>query len=217
MIFLFTGIVEEVGRVIYLNRNDSGNKMKIEAKKTLLGLKIGDSVAVNGVCLTVVQIEDRAFTVDVMNETIKRSSMKLLHVGSVVNLERAMAACGRFDGHIVTGHIDGIGTIYEKKNDGIAVWYTIKTSNDILKYIVKKGSVCLDGVSLTVAEIDDKSFKVSIIPHTLTETTLNNFDVGMIVNIENDIISKYVEKFLNIDSKKQSLTKEKLAEFGFLN
>ena len=217
MIFLFTGIVEEVGRVIYLNRNDSGNKMKIEAKKTLLGLKIGDSVAVNGVCLTVVQIEDRAFTVDVMNETIKRSSMKLLHVGSVVNLERAMAAGGRFDGHIVTGHIDGIGTIYEKKNDGIAVWYTIKTSNDILKYIVKKGSVCLDGVSLTVAEIDDKSFKVSIIPHTLTETTLNNFDVGMIVNIENDIISKYVEKFLNIDSKKQSLTKEKLAEFGFLN
>ena len=217
MIFLFTGIVEEVGRVIYLNRNDSGNKMKIEAKKTLLGLKIGDSVAVNGVCLTVVQIEDRAFTVDVMNETIKRSSMKLLHVGSVVNLERAMAAGGRFDGHIVTGHIDGIGTISEKKNDGIAVWYTIKTSNDILKYIVKKGSVCLDGVSLTVAEIDDKSFKVSIIPHTLTETTLNNFDVGMIVNIENDIISKYVEKFLNIDSKKQSLTKEKLAEFGFLN
>ena len=217
MIFLFTGIVEEVGRVIYLNRNDSGNKMKIEAKKTLLGLKIGDSVAVNGICLTVVQIEDRAFTVDVMNETIKRSSMKLLHVGSVVNLERAMAAGGRFDGHIVTGHIDGIGTIYEKKNDGIAVWYTIKTSNDILKYIVKKGSVCLDGVSLTVAEIDDKSFKVSIIPHTLTETTLNNFDVGMIVNIENDIISKYVEKFLNIDSKKQSLTKEKLAEFGFLN
>ena len=217
MIFLFTGIVEEVGRVIYLNRNDSGNKMKIEAKKTLLGLKIGDSVAVNGICLTVVQIEDRAFTVDVMNETIKRSSMKLLHVGSVVNLERAMAAGGRFDGHIVTGHIDGIGTIYEKKNDGIAVWYTIKTSNDILKYIVKKGSVCLDGVSLTVAEIDDKSFKVSIIPHTLTETTLNNFDVGMIVNIENDIISKYIEKFLNIDSKKQSLTKEKLAEFGFLN
>lgn len=217
MIFLFTGIVEEVGRVIYLNRNDSGNKMKIEAKKTLLGLKIGDSVAVNGVCLTIVQIEDRAFTVDVMNETIKRSSMKLLHVGSVVNLERAMAAGGRFDGHIVTGHIDGIGTIYEKENDGIAVWYTIKTSNDILKYIVKKGSVCLDGVSLTVAEIDDKSFKVSIIPHTLTETTLNNFDVGMIVNIENDIISKYVEKFLNIAPKKQSLTKEKLAEFGFLN
>ena len=121
MIFLFTGIVEEVGRVIYLNRNDSGNKMKIEAKKTLLGLKIGDSVAVNGVCLTIVQIEDRAFTVDVMNETIKRSSMKLLHVGSVVNLERAMAAGGRFDGHIVTGHIDGIGTIYEKENDGIAV------------------------------------------------------------------------------------------------
>ncbi len=217
MIFLFTGIVEEVGRVIYLNRNDSGNKMKIEAKKTLLGLKIGDSVAVNGVCLTVVQIEDRAFTVDVMNETIKRSSMKLLHVGSVVNLERAMAAGGRFDGHIVTGHIDGVGTIYEKKNDGIAVWYTIKTSNDILKYIVKKGSVCLDGVSLTVAEIDDKSFKVSIIPHTLTETILNNFDVGMIVNIENDIISKYVEKFLNIASKKQPLTKEKLAEFGFFN
>ena len=143
--------------------------------------------------------------------------MKLLRVGSFVNLERAMSASGRFDGHIVTGHIDGTGTISEKRNDGIAVWYTVKTSHDILKYVVEKGSVCLDGVSLTVAEVDGNSFKVSIIPHTLTETTLGNFDVGMVVNIENDIISKYVEKFLNIDSKKQSITKEKLIEFGFLN
>ena len=214
---MFTGIVEEIGHIIYLNRNNSGAKVKIGARKTLVGLEIGDSVAVNGVCLTVVEIEDSAFIVDVMNETINRSSMKLLRVGSSVNLERAMSASGRFDGHIVTGHIDGTGTISEKKIDGIAVWYTIKTSNDILKYIVKKGSVCLDGVSLTVAEVDGNSFKVSIIPHTLTETTLGNFDVGMVVNIENDIISKYVEKFLNIDSKKQSITKEKLIEFGFLN
>lgn len=214
---MFTGIVEEVGRIIYLNRNDSGAKIKIEAKKTLVGLKIGDSVAVNGVCLTVVKIEDSAFIVDVMNETIKRSSMKLLHVGSIVNLERAMLVGGRFDGHIVTGHIDGVGIVSERKHDGIAVWYTIQTSHDILRYVVEKGSVCLDGVSLTVAEVDDNSFRVSIIPHTLTATTLNNFDVGRAVNIENDIISKYVEKFLNIDSKKQSLTKEKLIEFGFLN
>ena len=217
MIFLFTGIVEEVGHIIHLNRNDSGAQIKIEAKKTLVGLKIGDSVAVNGVCLTVVQIEDRAFIVDVMNETIKRSSMKLLHVGSIVNLERAMPVSGRFDGHIVTGHIDGVGTISEKKSDGIAVWYTIKTSDEILKYVVKKGSVCLDGVSLTVVEADEKSFKVSIIPHTLTETTLNSFDIGRVVNIENDMISKYVEKFLNINSKEKSLTKEKLIESGFLN
>ena len=217
MIFLFTGIVEEVGHIIHLNRNDSGAQIKIEAKKTLVGLKIGDSVAVNGVCLTVVQIEDRAFIVDVMNETMKRSSMKLLHVGSIVNLERAMPVSGRFDGHIVTGHIDGVGTISEKKSDGIAVWYTIKTSDEILKYVVKKGSVCLDGVSLTVVEADEKSFKVSIIPHTLTETTLNSFDIGRVVNIENDMISKYVEKFLNINSKEKSLTKEKLIESGFLN
>lgn len=217
MIFVFTGIVEEIGHIIYLNKNNSGAKIKIGAKKTLVGLEIGDSVAVNGVCLTVVEIEDDAFIVDVMNETINRSSMKLLHIGSMVNLERAMPAKGRFDGHIVTGHIDGVGTISEKKNDGIAVWYTIKTSSDILKYVVEKGSVCLDGVSLTVAEVGDNSFKVSIIPHTINSTTLNNFDVGMVVNIENDIISKYVEKFLNIDSKKQSLTKEKLIEFGFLN
>lgn len=217
MIFLFTGIVEEVGHIIHLNRNDSGAQIKIEAKKTLVGLKIGDSVAVNGVCLTVVQIEDRAFIVDVMNETMKRSSMKLLHVGSTVNLERAMPVSGRFDGHIVTGHIDGVGTISEKRSDGIAVWYTIKTSYDILKYVVKKGSVCLDGVSLTVVEADEKSFKVSIIPHTLTETTLNSFDIGRVVNIENDVISKYVEKFLNINSKEKSLTKEKLIESGFLN
>lgn len=215
--FLFTGIVEEIGYITHLNKNNSGAKIKIEAKKTLMGLKIGDSVAVNGVCLTVVQIEDKAFVVDVMNETIKRSSMKLLHVGSMVNLERAMLAGGRFDGHIVTGHIDGIGTISEKRNDGIAVWYTIKTSQDILKYVVEKGSVCLDGVSLTVAEVDGRSFKVSIIPHTLTATTLSNFDVGMAVNIENDIISKYVEKFLNTDCNKSSLTKEKLIESGFFN
>ena len=214
---MFTGIVEEVGHIIHLNRNDSGAQIKIEAKKTLVGLKIGDSVAVNGVCLTVVQIEDRAFIVDVMNETMKRSSMKLLHVGSIVNLERAMPVSGRFDGHIVTGHIDGVGTISEKKSDGIAVWYTIKTSDEILKYVVKKGSVCLDGVSLTVVEADEKSFKVSIIPHTLTETTLNSFDIGRVVNIENDMISKYVEKFLNINSKEKSLTKEKLIESGFLN
>lgn len=214
---MFTGIVEEIGHIIYLNRNNSGAKVKIGARKTLVGLEIGDSVAVNGVCLTVVEIEDSAFIVDVMNETINRSSMKLLRVGSFVNLERAMSASGRFDGHIVTGHIDGTGTISEKRNDGIAVWYTVKTSHDILKYVVEKGSVCLDGVSLTVAEVDGNSFKVSIIPHTLTETTLGNFDVGMVVNIENDIISKYVEKFLNIDSKKQSITKEKLIEFGFLN
>lgn len=217
MIFLFTGIVEEVGHIIHLNRNDSGAEIKIKAKKTLVGLKIGDSVAVNGICLTVVQIEDGAFIIDVMNETIRRSSMKLIHVGSMVNLERAMLASGRFDGHIVTGHIDGIGTVSEKRNDGIAVWYTVKTSDDILKHVVKKGSVCLDGVSLTVAEVDEKNFKVSIIPHTLTETTLNSFNVGRVVNIENDIISKYVEKFLNIHSKKQSLTKEKLIESGFLN
>lgn len=214
---MFTGIVEEIGSIIWLNRNNSGAKIKIEAKGILDGLKIGDSIAVNGVCLTVVQIEDGAFIVDVMNETIKRSSMKLLHGGSMVNLERAMPSGGRFGGHIVTGHIDGVGIVSEKKDDGIAVWYTIKTSHDILKYLVKKGSICLDGVSLTVAEVDEKSFKVSIIPHTLTATTLNNFDLGTVVNIENDIISKYVEKFLNIDSKKQPLTKEKLIESGFLN
>ena len=214
---MFTGIVEEIGSIIWLNRNNSGAKIKIEAKEILDGLKIGDSIAVNGVCLTVVQIEDGAFIVDVMNETIKRSSMKLLHGGSMVNLERAMPSGGRFGGHIVTGHIDGVGIVSEKKDDGIAVWYTIKTSHDILKYLVKKGSICLDGVSLTVAEVDEKSFKVSIIPHTLTATTLNNFDLGTVVNIENDIISKYVEKFLNIDSKKQPLTKEKLIESGFLN
>ena len=203
---MFTGIVEEIGKIKSVSFNGNMNVLTIKANKVLKDAHIGDSIAVNGICLTVTNIYNDSFDVDVMPETMNRTYINAFKTGEEVNLERAMAANGRFGGHTVTGHIDGIGTVTSIKNDANAVWYTIATEEKILYYIVEKGSVALDGISLTVAYVDDRCFKVSIIPHTKTATNLKNKKVGDMINIENDIFGKYVHKFL---SKQQEETKSK--------
>ena len=221
---MFTGIIEELGTIKDLS---AGGSIRILADRVLEGTNIGDSIAVNGICLTVTELNGDGFTADVMPETLKRTSLSLLRRGDKVNLERAMAADGRFGGHIVSGHIDGTGKIREYKKDGNAVWVTISADDDILRLVVEKGSIAIDGISLTVAEVTDTYFKVSIIPHTAGETTLLLKNTGDPVNLETDIVGKYVEKLLfnrerddrsnsgRIKDKKSGITMEFLAKNGF--
>ena len=170
---MFTGIIEEIGKVQAIQHGGNSSFIKIQAEKILEDIHEGDSIAVNGVCLTVTEFDKNNFRADVMNETLRRSSLGSLKNGSPVNLERAMPANGRFGGHIVSGHIDGTGTILSVKNDGIAVWYTISTTPEIMRYIIEKGSIAIDGISLTVAEVGDSIFSVSIIPHTSEKTYIS--------------------------------------------
>lgn len=210
---MFTGIIEEIGTI--LQREETANRcaLTISAKKVLTNTKIGDSIAVNGVCLTVTDFKKDSFTADVMPETLRRSSLRQLKTGSAVNLERAMAADGRFGGHIVAGHIDGTGKISSLRPEGNAVLVTVSTTPDLLRYIVEKGSIAIDGISLTVANVTRSDFTVSLIPHTGEETTLLKHRPGEIVNLETDIIGKYVEKL--IQTKKSGVTMELLLENGF--
>ncbi|MBQ7480299.1 MAG: riboflavin synthase [Lachnospiraceae bacterium] len=212
---MFTGIIEELGTIKDLS---PGGSIRILADRVLEGTNTGDSIAVNGICLTVTELNGDGFTADVMPETLKRTSLSLLRRGDKVNLERAMAADGRFGGHIVSGHIDGTGKIREYKKDGNAVWVTISAENDILRLVVEKGSIAIDGISLTVAEVTDTYFKVSIIPHTAGETTLLLKNTGDPVNLETDIVGKYVEKLLGYGRVRDTgrsggLTMEMLEDF----
>ena len=211
---MFTGLIEAVGTVTAINRQRGTVTIKCGITD---GIEIGDSMAVNGACLTAVEVGNDIFTADVMNETFSRTALGALSVGSRVNLERAMKADGRFGGHIVSGHIDGTGTVTNMRNDGNAVWVTVAAESEILRYIVEKGSIAIDGISLTVAYVDDKCFKVSIIPHTGGETTLLEKRVGDAVNLECDIIAKYVEKLMQPSEniQKSGITYEFLAENGF--
>lgn len=215
---MFTGIIEEVGEITNIVRGTQSAVLHIRCQEVLKGTKIGDSIAVNGVCLTVTSIEAHGYTADVMAETLDRSSLGTLGRGIRVNLERAMPADGRFGGHIVAGHIDGIGTVLAVTRDETAVWYRISAEPQVLRYIVEKGSITIDGISLTVAKVTGQDFSVSIIPHTQANTVLADRDVGDIVNLETDIIGKYVEKLLRpqeMPEKKSRLTMEYLAEHGF--
>ncbi|MDC7293022.1 riboflavin synthase [Butyrivibrio sp. DSM 10294] len=200
---MFTGIIEEIGRVKAISRNSANSRLTIEAKKVLEDVRIGDSIAVNGVCLTVVSFDAVSFTVDVMNETYSRSSLGELRSDSSVNLERAMAAGGRFGGHMVSGHIDGTGRIKATRRDGNAVWYEITAEHALLEGIVEKGSITIDGISLTVAKVTTSSFSVSIIPHTLEQTILKDKRPGSVVNLETDMIGKYVRAFLSQSGEKR--------------
>lgn len=218
---MFTGIIEEIGHVAAIKKGVKSVVLTIKAKKVLEDAKLGDSIAVNGVCLTVTNLAKDAFMADVMHETMNRSSFSKLKVGDELNLERAMLAGGRFGGHIVSGHIDGLGIIAEIKKDDNAYWYKIKTSEEILRGIVMKGSICIDGISLTVADLDNTSFSVSIIPHTRANTILFKKQLGDCVNLENDIVGKYIEKFcgLNIDKDNKTnngISMETLMLNGFL-
>lgn len=217
---MFTGIIEELGEIISIDRQGISGMIRIRAKKVLEGTKVGDSIAVNGICLTVTSMQEGMFTADVMAETIRRSSLSQAKAGDFVNLERAMAANGRFGGHIVSGHIDGTGTIRSYRREENAVWVTIGTKPEILRLIVEKGSICIDGISLTVVSVTDDAFSVSIIPHTGEETTLLTHEPGAVVNLENDVVGKYVERLMHYaDAKSQpqglGITMEFLEEYGF--
>lgn len=216
---MFTGIVEETGAIKSLRISGTSGKIALRANKVLEGTKIGDSIAVNGVCLTVVSLEQDGFTADVMAETVRRTNLGQTKIGDKVNLERAMAADGRFGGHIVSGHIDGTGTIAELRKEENAVWVKITTPPEILELIVEKGSICIDGISLTVADVGETYFQVSVIPHTGEETTLLKKKAGDLVNLENDIVGKYIKKFLvrpeKEEKKTSTLTMELLQEYDF--
>ncbi len=215
---MFTGIVEEIGTVERIQKGRHSAILTIRASVVLENTKLGDSIAVNGICLTVTELSGGKFMADVMHETLNRSSLAQLSSGSHVNLERAMPADGRFGGHIVAGHVDGVGTVLRMERDDTAVWYTIGAKPEIMRYIVEKGSVTVDGVSLTVAQVAAEHFAVSVIPHTQQQTVLQERAVGGLVNLETDIIGKYVEKLLQPapeQKKKSGITKEFLYENGF--
>jgi riboflavin synthase len=220
---MFTGLVEEVGRIQNIRRGSRSCVLTVACSEVLQGSRIGDSIAVNGVCLTATAIGSGYFTADAMPETLDRSSLGQLGPGSPVNLERAMPADGRFGGHIVSGHIDGTGVVRSLEQDDNAVWYTIAASPDVLRYIVEKGSVAIDGISLTVAYVDEEVFKVSIIPHTREVTALSAREAGSVVNLECDIVGKYIEKLIRpyrggtAEKKSESRISEAfLMENGFL-
>ena len=216
---MFTGIIEEVGEILDVKKGTVSGSLKIRGSAVTAGSKVGDSIAVNGVCLTATTIDGDIFTADVMAETMRRTALGSLHAGSKVNLERAMAADGRFGGHMVSGHIDGTGTVRELKKEENATWVTIDADKKILDLIVEKGSIAIDGISLTVAYVDERCFKVSIIPHTGSATTLLDKHPGDTVNLENDIVGKYVQKLLSVkeDQKKSGgVSMELLAKNGFL-
>ncbi len=216
---MFTGIVEEVGTVKALQFGSITGTIEVKAATVLEGTKIGDSIAVNGVCLTVIALAPDGFTADVMPETLRRSNLGELRPGSPVDLERAMAADGRFGGHIVSGHIDGTGTITEQRREGNAFWVRIQAPAQVLRLIVEKGSIAIDGISLTVATVSSQDFQVSIIPHTGSETILLTKRPGDVVNLENDIIGKYVQKLMTptepTQTRESKLTLEFLEANGF--
>lgn len=218
---MFTGIIEEVGVIRGIQPGAKSSRLTISAKKVLEGTKVGDSICTSGVCLTATTVNGDSFTVDVMAETMRRTKLGLLKVGSEVNLERALCLSTRLGGHIVSGHIDGTGTITNMEREDNAVWVTIAASPQILRYVIEKGSIAIDGISLTVATVSDSSFQVSIIPHTGAETTLLRQKVGDSVNLECDLIGKYVEKLLGMAPQKEQpkenvVTEAFLAEHGFL-
>lgn len=215
---MFTGIIEECGTVLDVLKNGVSGSVQIQASTVLEGTKTGDSIAVNGVCLTVTKLTKSSFTADVMAETFRRTNLGNLGKNSRVNLERAMAADGRFGGHIVSGHIDGTGIISRIKEEGNAVWIYISAPQSILNLIVEKGSVAVDGISLTVAAVSDKEFAVSVIPHTRENTALSGKKTGAVVNLENDIIGKYVQKLtgtaqINESSENQSERDKKILDW----
>ncbi|MDR1756221.1 MAG: riboflavin synthase [Culturomica sp.] len=212
---MFTGIIEEIGTVKRMTRGKRSVVLEIEAHKILEDTKIGDSISTNGVCLTVTELGADFFRADVMPETVSRSGLGEFRPGDRVNLERALTLKSRLGGHLVAGHVDGTGTITALERDDNAIGITIRTSPELLRYILEKGSIAVDGVSLTVVYADEAVFRVAVIPHTQTETTLTSRKPGDTVNIENDMIARYVEKLLGGNGKKNGLSLDFLQENGF--
>ena len=218
---MFTGIIEGLGTIVDNRSCNQGRKLTIAADGTLFGSKIGDSIAVSGACLTVTDINDQRFTVDVSPETLGTTILGALRNGDRVNLERALKLSDRLDGHLVSGHVDGIGKVTSKLTEGNAVAITISVDPSLARYMIKKGSVAVDGTSLTINQCDRNSFSVSIIPHTAKLTTINLKNIGSFVNIETDLIGKYVERFVRPGDKKDiksvnTVDKAFLISSGFL-
>ena len=220
---MFTGIIEGLGTVSQARPVDGGSRLTVAADFSLDGTGIGDSIAVNGACLTVVSLQGSRFSVDVSPETLVKTTFKTAKIGDRVNLERALRLSGRIDGHLVSGHIDGPGTLTDKQNQGNAIVVTFSVSEDLSRYMISKGSVAIDGISLTINSCEKQSFNVSIIPHTAKITTIGLKEIGDRVNIETDMLGKYVAKFLSGQGKdsgktgdSDSLDMQFLAETGFL-
>jgi riboflavin synthase len=214
---MFTGIIEEIGRVQHIQKGKDAIEIAIAAHSILEDVKLGDSISVNGVCLTVTSFTKSEFTVDVMPETISATTLKTLKRGDAVNLERAMAANGRFGGHFVNGHVDGVGKIIRKSPKGNAVYYEIEADSSLLDFMVLKGSVTVDGTSLTIFGLTNETFTISLIPHTSSHTILGGKTAGDIVNIETDMLAKYMRKMMMKEqpAAKRSVTYGLLKEYGF--
>lgn len=214
---MFTGIVEEVGRVAEAEPRASGSRLRIEAARVVEGLREGDSVSVQGVCLTAVAITAGSFSADVSRETLERSTLGEARPGALVNLERALAASGRLGGHIVQGHVDGTGVIRALEERGGGDWWLeVEAPPELARYLVYKGSIAVDGISLTVARVDGPVFAVAVIPHTWANTALRTARPGQRVNLETDILAKYVERLLeHMELRREKLTVERLRELGY--
>ena len=219
-LFMFTGIIEEIGEIISSNLIGGSGELQIEAPLIVTECKLGDSIAINGVCLTVTRITGRELAFDVSVETLRRSNLGNLKKGDQVNLEQALAADGRFGGHMVSGHIDGTGTLHDRRREGNATIFTFSVAPAITRYLIEKGSVAIDGISLTICALAGDIFSVTVIPHSLQQTTLGQRDLGAIVNLENDLVAKYIEKLLqpkihSPDSQTSTLNLDLLRKHGF--
>lgn len=216
---MFTGIILAVGKIAAAQPKGGDFRFKIETGKLAIGdAALGDSIAVNGVCLTAVELGANYFCADVSNETISRTGLKTAHVGSAVNLELALTPTTRLGGHIVSGHVDGLGAVISKHQDGRSFRYKFKAPDEIAKYIAEKGSICINGVSLTVNTVDGAYFEVNIVPHTLKETTLGELAAGKEVNLEVDLLARYMERLMKGEAAAKpcaTVTEELLQNSGF--
>jgi riboflavin synthase len=212
---MFTGIIEELGRVRQLRRTGISFSLEVEARHVLEGTRVGDSIATNGVCLTVTRLLPDGFAADVMPETVHRTAFARLVPGSVVNLERALTLGDRLGGHLVSGHVDATATLLTRQPDETALTLTFAADAELLRHVVEKGSVAINGVSLTVTAVTETTVSVSLIPHTQGETNLTALRSGDVVNIESDMIVKYVEHLLGVQSRSEGLTESKLHAYGF--
>jgi len=214
---MFTGIIEELGTIRKITTARDGARLEVSARTVLAGARLGDSIAVNGVCLTVVEQGADWFAADVSAETLRRTSLKQARIGSKVNLERPLTPSTRLGGHIVQGHVDGTGEFLEARAVGEGYVVRIGFPQELARYIVEKGSIAVDGISLTVATLDDAGFEIAIIPHTWRATNLSTLERGALVNLEVDVIAKYVERMMQVHASdsKHKLTLEKLSELGY--
>ncbi|HQV81426.1 MAG: riboflavin synthase [Agitococcus sp.] len=219
---MFTGIIESVGRVQQITPRSGDVRLTIAtAKLNLADVKLGDSIATNGICLTVVELTGQGFAADVSNETLRRTCLKTWKVGTAVNLEKALMPTSRLGGHIVSGHVDGLGEIISVKQDARSIQYQVRAPDELAKYISEKGSITVDGISLTVNAIDGAVFSLNIVPHTVQETNVGSWQVGSVINLEVDLLARYLERLLLGDKAAQSSAKndislEFLAKHGFM-